>query len=86
MEAVHYSLDGHEKTRNLKIKRNLGSGEHFKIALKSHISFNSLRIGSEVTISLVLNVTIKLFLFEYNLCLSLLSSEKSLVPKLGNVI
>ena len=46
VEAVHYSLDGHEKTRNLKVKRNLGSDEHLKRALKSHISFNSLRIGS----------------------------------------
>ena len=27
------------------------------------------------------NVTIKLFLFEYNLCLSFLSSKKCLVPK-----
>ena len=46
IEAVHYSLDGHKKTRNLKIKINLGSDEHLKRALKSHISFNSLRIGS----------------------------------------
>ena len=46
VEAVHYSLDGHEKTRNLKVKRNLGSDEHLKRALKSHISFNSLKIGS----------------------------------------
>ena len=35
VEAVHYSLDGHEKTRNLKVKRNLGSDEHLKGALKA---------------------------------------------------
>ena len=35
-----------KKTRNLKVKRNLGSDEHLIRALKSHISFNSLRIGS----------------------------------------
>ena len=46
MEAVHYSLDGHEKNRGLKVKRNIGSDEHLKRALKSHISFNSLRVGS----------------------------------------
>ena len=46
IEAVHYSMDGHEKTRNLKVKKNLGSDEHLKRALKSHISFNSLIIGS----------------------------------------
>ena len=46
VEAVHYSLDGHEETRKLKIKRNIGSDEHLKRALKSHVSFNSLRIGS----------------------------------------
>ena len=46
VEAVHYSLDGHEKNRGLKVKRNIGSDEHLKRALKSHISFNSLRIGS----------------------------------------
>ena len=46
LEAVHYSLDGLEKTRNLKVKRNLGSDEHLKRALKSHIFFNFLRIGS----------------------------------------
>ena len=39
VEAVHYSLDGHEKTRNLKPKRNLGSDEHLK-------RVNSLRIDS----------------------------------------
>ena len=43
---VHYSLDGHEATRKFKVKRNLGSDEHLKRALKSHISFNSLRVGS----------------------------------------
>ena len=46
VEAVHYSLDGHEATRKFKVKRNLGSDEHLKRALKSHISFNSVRIGS----------------------------------------
>ena len=46
MEAVHYSLDGHEKNRGLKVKRNIGSDEHLKRALKSLISFNSLRVGS----------------------------------------
>ena len=35
VEAVHYSLDGHEKTRNLKVKRNLGSDEHLERALNS---------------------------------------------------
>ena len=40
------SLDGHEEKRGLKVKRNLGSDEHLKRALKSHISFNSLRVGS----------------------------------------
>ena len=46
IEAIHYSLDGQEETRKLKVKRNIGSDEHLKRALKSHISFNSLRIGS----------------------------------------
>ena len=44
--VVHYSLDGHKKNRWLKVKRNIGSDEHLKRALKSHISFNSLRVGS----------------------------------------
>ena len=46
VEAVHYSLDGHEATRKFKVKRNLGSDEHLKRALKSHILFNSVRVGS----------------------------------------
>ena len=46
VEAVHYSVDGHKETRRLKVKRNIGSDEHLKRALKSHISFNSLRVGS----------------------------------------
>ena len=29
-----------------KVKRNLGSDEHLKRALKSHISFNSMKVGS----------------------------------------
>ena len=37
VEAVHYSLDGHEDTRKFKVKRNLGSDEYLKRALKSHI-------------------------------------------------
>ena len=32
--------------RGLKVKRNIGSDEHLKRALKSHIFFNSLRVGS----------------------------------------
>lgn len=32
----------------MKVKRNIGSDEHLKRALKSHISFNSLRVGSKV--------------------------------------
>ena len=46
VEAVHYSLDGHEESRKYKVKRNLGSDEHLKRALKSHISFNSMKVGS----------------------------------------
>ena len=46
VEAVHYSLDGHEEKRGLKVKRNIGSDGHLKRDLKSHISFNSLRVGS----------------------------------------
>ena len=46
VESVHYSLDGHEKKRGLKVKKNIGSEEHLKRALKSHISFNLLRVGS----------------------------------------
>ena len=46
VEAVHYSLDGHEESRKYKVKRILGSDEHLKRALKSHISFNSMKVGS----------------------------------------
>ena len=35
IEAAHYSLDDHEKTRNLKIKRNLGPDEHLKRPLRA---------------------------------------------------
>ena len=38
--------NGHKVTRKFKVKRNLGSDEHLKRALKSHISFNSVRVGS----------------------------------------
>ena len=40
------SLNDHEATRKFKVKRNLGSDENLKRALKSHISFNSVRVGS----------------------------------------
>ena len=55
VEAVHYSLDGHEETRKLKVKRNIGSDEHLKKVLKSHVSFNSLRIGSPSRIMTIRN-------------------------------
>ena len=57
MEAVHYSLDGHEKNRSLKVKRNIGSDEHLKRALKSHISFNSLRVCSPDRVMTIRNKT-----------------------------
>ena len=46
VEALHYSLDGHEEKRKLKVKRKLGSDGHLKKSLISHVSFNSLRVGS----------------------------------------
>ena len=46
VEAVHYSLDGHEDKRKFKVSRNIGTDQHLKKALSSHISYNSLRVGS----------------------------------------
>ena len=45
VEAVHYSLDGHEDKRKFKVSRNIGTDQHLKKALSSHISYNSLRVG-----------------------------------------
>ena len=36
----------HEFERKYKVKMNLGTDGHVKKALKSHVSFNSLRVGS----------------------------------------
>ena len=46
VEALHYSLDGFEEMKKLKVKRQLGSDGHLKKSLISHISYNSLRVGS----------------------------------------
>ena len=46
VEAVHYSLDGHEDKRKFKVTRNIGTDEHLKKAIQSHTTFNSLRVGS----------------------------------------
>ena len=46
VEALHYSLDGHEEKRKLKVKRKLGSDGHLKKSLTSHVGFNSLKVGS----------------------------------------
>ena len=45
-EALHYSLDGFEEMKKLKVKRKLGTDGHLKKALTSHINYNSLRVGS----------------------------------------
>ena len=46
VEAVHYSLQGHEDSRKFKVVRNIGTDSHLKKALSSHTSYNSLRVGS----------------------------------------
>ena len=46
VEAVHYSLDGHEDKHKFKVTRNIGTTEHLRKAIQSHTSFNSLRVGS----------------------------------------
>ena len=46
VEAVHYSLEGHEDKKKFKVTRNIGTDEHLKKAINSHSSFNSLRVGS----------------------------------------
>ena len=46
VEAVHYSLDRHEDKRKFKVSRNIGTDQHMKKALSSHISYNSLRVES----------------------------------------
>ena len=50
VEAVHYSLEGHENTRKYKVSRNIGTDEHLRKAINSHTSFNSLRVGSPLRI------------------------------------
>ena len=44
--ALYYSLDGFEEMKKLKVKRKLGTDGHLKKALTSHISYNSLQVGS----------------------------------------
>ena len=46
VEAVHYSLDGHEDKHKFKVTRNIGTDEHLRKAIQSHTSYNSLRVGS----------------------------------------
>ena len=36
VEAVHYSLQGHEDSRKFKVVRNIGTDSHLKKALSSH--------------------------------------------------
>ena len=35
-----------EDKRKFKVSRNIGTDQHLKKALSSHISYNSLRVGS----------------------------------------
>ena len=46
VEAVHYSLDGHEDKRKFKVTRNIGTDERLRKAIQSHTSFNSKRVVS----------------------------------------
>ena len=46
VEAVHYTLDGHEDKHKFKVTRNIGTDEYLRKAIQSHTSFNSLRVGS----------------------------------------
>ena len=46
VEALHYSLDGFEEMKKLKVKRKLGTDGYLKKALTSHISYNSLQVAS----------------------------------------
>ena len=50
VEAVHYSLEGHENTRKCKVSRNIGTDEYLRKAISNHTSFNSLRVGSPLRI------------------------------------
>ena len=38
VEAVHYSLDGHEDKRKFKVSRNIGTDQHLEKTLSSYIS------------------------------------------------
>ena len=50
VEAVHYSLEGHENKRKYMVSRKIGTDEHLRKAISSHTSFNSLRVGSPLRI------------------------------------